>query len=168
MKGFENILKFTYGNFNVKLIFTHFFSDLPGLLSVYTALENTPIFLQHFFGIGGILPLPFRTPLLFSQALFWATTVPEIIGNSFFYWIFLQHFHIFLKIFPNICAFRPNELSINTRFLNFIGKCAIEMNFCNCQKILFLKIYQKFPIHFVYRPKARKLNAWFWYFFEKC
>ena len=30
--------------------FTHFLSDLPGPLSVYTALENNTIYLQHFLG----------------------------------------------------------------------------------------------------------------------
>ena len=44
---FENIFKFTYKNLNGKLIFTHFLSPLPGLLSFYTPLEHTKI-----FGVG--------------------------------------------------------------------------------------------------------------------
>ena len=40
---FEKILKFTYQNLNGKVIFIHFLSNLPGLLSFYTPLQPSKI-----------------------------------------------------------------------------------------------------------------------------
>ena len=47
---FEKTLKFSYKNLNEKLIFSHFLSHLPGLLSFYAPLEHTKIF---GVGLGG-------------------------------------------------------------------------------------------------------------------
>ena len=50
-----------------KLIFNHFLSDVPGILSFYTALENKTIFYNNFFGFGeGKLNPPLRAPLLWK------------------------------------------------------------------------------------------------------
>ena len=47
---FEKMFKFTYKNLNGKLIFSHFLSHLPGLLSFYTPLEHNKIFGVGFGG----------------------------------------------------------------------------------------------------------------------
>ena len=40
------------------MIFTHFLSDIPWLVSFYTSLEKNTTFFYNFFGFGGISPPP--------------------------------------------------------------------------------------------------------------
>ena len=54
-----------------KLIFTHFLSDLPGLLPFYKPLENKPFSTRNFFGLGvgggKISPLPLWAHLPYNR-----------------------------------------------------------------------------------------------------
>ena len=57
---FEKTCKFTYENLNRKLLFYPFLSDLPGILSFYTARVNKTSFYGKSFSFpaGGIFPPP--------------------------------------------------------------------------------------------------------------
>ena len=56
---FEKFFEFIYENFYRKLIFNRVLSDLPGPMSLYTALAINIIFLQQFFCLlGGMFPTP--------------------------------------------------------------------------------------------------------------
>ena len=60
--------------------------------------------------------------MLFSKAVFIATTFPDLVGKSFFYWLFFKNFQNFLKIFSTICVFRPIARNMNAWFLNNVAK----------------------------------------------
>ena len=60
-----------------------------------------------------------RKMMLFSKALFFATTFPKIDKNSIFLVNFCQKISKFSRNFPTICIFRPNARKSNAGFLKF-------------------------------------------------
>ena len=72
--------------------------------------------------------------MLFCKALFLATPIPEIVGGSFFNPGFFQQFQNFLKIFPTICAFRPNTRNLKACFIKNFEKYAKIIHLCNFPK----------------------------------
>ena len=78
--------------------------------------------------------------MVFSNALFLATTFPEIVGKSFFLLSFIQKFQKFLKIFPNLCVFRPNARKLNAWFLKIFEKYAKLIIFF----VIFRRLFCKF------------------------
>ena len=84
-----------------------------------------------------------RDLMLFSYALFLATTFPEIVGKIICNWVFFPKIQSFLKVYTTICVFRPNEGNANTVFKEFwkIWENNTFLQFCkdiffekNCKK----------------------------------
>ena len=102
-----------------------------------------------------------RNLVLFSKALYLATTLPEIIGKSFFLLTFLPKFS---QNFTTICAFSPNAQKSNPQFVNLFEKSAKIMHFYQFSEETFSKLSK---ILSRFRPNAQKINAWFVKFCEK-
>ena len=85
-----------------------------------------------------------RNLMLFSKPPVLASTLPEIVGISFFYWGFFQKFQNFRKIFSTICVFRPNARNLHGGPLKYFEKYDKIIHFWNVLKIFFEKSVQKF------------------------
>ena len=76
-------------------------------------------------GKGGKFPLRnrkncCRKMMLFPNALFLATILPNVGKNSIFLLNFYQKFSKFSQSFQTICVFRPNAPKINAWFVDFL------------------------------------------------
>ena len=120
----------TYENLNGKLIFNLFFSDLPGPLSFYTALESNTIFYINFAGSGGTSPSLCVRPSLTdslnwkvqdkSLAQFinlWGTCKSNISHQTNFSFLHgLQLFFLIPNFFLHFSILQPPENFPTNRF----------------------------------------------------
>ena len=86
--------------------------------------------------------------VIFTKALFLATTFPKIVKNSIFDWIFIYNFQSFLYNFPHSCVFRPDTRKFNAVFLIFL-KNRLSLCIFRFSKEIFCKFSK-----FFCRPRA--------------
>ena len=70
-----------------------------------------------------------RKMILFTKALFLATTFPTIVKNSIFLLNFYQEFSKISQNFQTIRVFRPNARKINAWFVKFFEKYGKIMHY---------------------------------------
>ena len=100
-----------------------------------------------------------RNMMLFSKALFLATSFPEIVGNSIFYCIFFQKFRIFLRFsqpFVIIVQTPKNHRMVFKFHEKYEKKCILQFHYYFIRKSL--KISQSFPTLFCFVPKRTTIS----------